>query len=104
MEPVFREAADSEAKETGLIAAAIERMEFDPAYDDLEDWDALVNVARLCEDMGLKPDWNAWTRDGWPMPEGLKRSPWSPFNRVSAGPVLAPTEALIWRAARNRLE
>ena len=106
MEPVIREAADSERRESELIAAVIERMTFDHAYDDLEDWDTVVTVGRLCADLGLKPDWNAWTEDGWPPPEGqlfLRRPTWSPFNRVSAEPILARTRA-ICRDAPNRLE
>jgi hypothetical protein len=106
MEPVIREAADSERRESELISAVIERMTFDHAYDDLQDWDTVVTVGRLCADMGLKPDWNAWTVDGWPPPEGklfLQRPAWSPFNRVSPGPVLARTQA-ICRDAPNRLE
>ena len=106
LEPVIREAADSERRESELIAAVIERMTFDRAYDDLQDWDTVVTVGRLCADLGLKPDWNAWTVDGWPLPEGklfLQRPAWSPFNRVSAGPILERTQA-ICRASPNRLE
>ena len=106
MEPVIREAADSERRESELVAAIVERMTFDCAYDDLHDWDTVVTVGRLCADLGLKPDWNAWTVDGWPPPEGelfLQRPAWSPFNRVSAGPVLERTRA-ICRNAPNRLE
>jgi len=106
MEPVIREAADSERRESELISAVIERMTFDCAYDDLQDWDTVVTVGRLCADLGLKPDWNAWTVDGWPPPEGelfLQRPAWSPFNRVSAGPILERTRA-ICRDAPNRLE
>jgi len=106
MEPVIREAADSERRENELIAAVVERMTFDCAYDDLQDWDTVVTVGRLCADLGLKPDWNAWTVDGWPPPEGqlfLQRPAWSPFNRVSASPVLERTQA-ICRDAPNRLE
>ena len=106
MEPVIREAADSERRESELISAVIERMTFDHAYDDLQDWDTVVTVGRLCADMGLKPDWDAWTVNGWPPPEDemfLQRPAWSPFNRVSAGPVLERTRA-ICRDAPNRLE
>jgi hypothetical protein len=106
MEPVIREAADSERREGELVAAVIERMTFDCAYDDLQDWDTVVTVGRLCADLGLKPDWNAWTVDGWPLPEGelfLQRPVWSPFNRVSDTPILARTQA-ICRATANRLE
>jgi len=106
MEPVIREAADSERRESEITSAVIERMTFDHAYDDLEDWDTVVTVGRLCADLGLKPDWNAWTEDGWPPPEGemfLQRPAWSPFNRVSAEPILARTRA-ICRDAPNRLE
>jgi hypothetical protein len=106
MEPVIREAADSERRESEITSAVIERMTFDHAYDDLQDWDTVVTVGRLCADLGLKPDWNAWTEDGWPPPEGqlfLQRPAWSPFNQISAGPVLKRTQA-ICRDAPNRLE
>lgn len=42
MEPVIREAADGERRESELITAVIELMNFDFAYDDVQDWDTVV--------------------------------------------------------------
>ncbi|HLZ84131.1 MAG TPA: hypothetical protein VKQ54_11245, partial [Caulobacteraceae bacterium] len=82
---------ESESECSDLLDALAERLDDDVAYIDVEDEPLREVVERLCGDLGLKPDWSRWTKNGWPeRPEDVfkTREPWSPFNKVSRKPVL----------------
>ena len=34
-------------------------------YRDIGDWQTRYAVERLCEDLGLEPNWDCWTGEGW---------------------------------------
>jgi len=36
-------------------------------------------VAAICAELGLKPDWSLWTKDGFPPPPGGKEEDWIDF-------------------------
>jgi hypothetical protein len=83
--------AETEEEYNERLAALRERMEFDPAYDEAEERPFREVVEQLCGDLGLSPDWSAWTEEeGWPEPVDhppyRRRS--SSFNRVSPKPIL----------------
>ena len=86
---IFSE-SESETECGDLLDALAERLSDDVAYIDVEDQPLREAVERLCGDLGLKPDWSRWTKDGWPDLDDVfkTREPWSPFNKVSRKPVL----------------
>ncbi|HLZ82225.1 MAG TPA: hypothetical protein VKQ54_01575 [Caulobacteraceae bacterium] len=86
---IFSE-SESESECSDLLDALAERLDDDVAYIDIEDEPLREVVERLCGDLGLKPDWSRWTKDGWRDPDEVfkTREPWSPFNKVSRKPVL----------------
>jgi hypothetical protein len=72
----------------GLMEALEERFGEDEAYIDLEDRPLRETVERLCEDLGLSPDWSRWVGDDWVADAGPpKRSHWSVFNTPSRKPL-----------------
>jgi len=87
----IRTEVETEEEFTERFDALMERMEVDPAYDEAEERPIRDVVEQLCGDLGLSPDWSAWTEeDGWPEP--ADRPPYrrrsSCFNRVSPRPIL----------------
>ncbi|MEO8926384.1 MAG: hypothetical protein ABI306_04400 [Caulobacteraceae bacterium] len=64
-----------------------ERLEDDESYEDLADKPLRQTVERLCADLGLSPDWSAWSDDdGWAEPGKFGRPAHSLFNQPSQGP------------------
>ena len=87
--------SESEKEFFERLAAMVERFEWDEAYDDVRDQPFREVVERLCQDIGLTPDWSDWTDDGWP--ELPKRGPaarpsWSPFHQVTPKPILKKSQ------------
>ncbi len=84
---IDREALN-EADFCGLMEALEERFGEDEAYIDLEDRPLRQTVERLCEDLGLSPDWSRWVGADWVADAGPpKRSHWSVFNTPSRKPL-----------------
>ena len=54
----------------------------------MEDWPLNETVERLCNDLGLDPDWSRWTGDDWADDYQLRRPRCSPFNNHARGPLL----------------
>ncbi len=72
----------------GLMEALEDRLGEDEAYIDLEDRPLRETVERLCQDLGLSPDWSRWAGDDWIADAGPpKRSHWSVFNTPSRKPL-----------------
>jgi hypothetical protein len=42
-----------------------EKLDPEGLYHSIGEWQTRYAVERLCEDLGLHPDWNRWTGDGW---------------------------------------
>ncbi|MEO8926586.1 MAG: hypothetical protein ABI306_05425 [Caulobacteraceae bacterium] len=64
-----------------------ERLEDDESYEDLADKPLRQTVERLCADLGLSPDWSAWSDDdGWAEPGRFGRHAHSLFNQPSQFP------------------
>ena len=58
----------------------------DPDLDpDFQDRSLGATVARMCRDLGLKPDWSQWAQEDWALAEARDRAPGSPY----AGPSVA---------------
>jgi hypothetical protein len=61
--------AESESESLEDYNAAWNRLEekLDPEglYHSIGEWQTRYAVERLCEDLGLHPDWDRWTGDGW---------------------------------------
>ncbi len=99
--------SESEDEERELLAAMIERLECDDAYDAIHDQPLRKVVEHLSADLGLTPDWSTWTEAGWPMqPEEqpLARARWSVFNTPSRKPILEKNKdcarvAEVWARA-----
>jgi hypothetical protein len=75
-------------------AARDERLEWDAAYDELQDRPLREVVEQLCADLELTPDWSDWTDEGWPEPKEIgpdARPHFSPFKRPSPRPILKRT-------------
>jgi hypothetical protein len=75
-------------------AAKDERLEWDAAYDELQDRPLREVVEQLCGDLGLSPDWSDWIDGGWPEPKEVgpdARPHFSPFKRPSPRPLLKRT-------------
>ncbi len=86
----IRAEAETEEEFSERLAALTERLDVDPAYDEAEERPFREVVEQLCGDLGLSPDWTAWTDDGWPDPADSPpyRVRSSRFNRVSPRPIL----------------
>jgi hypothetical protein len=73
----------------GRYVALHERLDEDPAYEDLSGRPLRETVERLCKDLMLTPDWSRWDGEGWIKQEGApKRHRYSIFNQPSAVPLL----------------
>jgi hypothetical protein len=48
-----------------LTSDVWERLSDDDVYGDLSDWPIGEIVVRICEDLGLSPDWSAWAKEAW---------------------------------------
>ena len=82
-----------------LMEAIIERLDEDCAYNELGDKPLGEMVERLCDDLGLSPDWRHWTGQDW-TPEGRpRRARCSIFNTPSRKPLFPDQPDLP-----NRLE
>ena len=82
--------SESEAGDEERFEAMEERLEDDPAYDDLTDRPLREIVGQLCADIGLTVDWTGWTENGWPGPPCSgpgARDRWSPFHTPSPRPI-----------------
>ena len=85
-----------------IVEAAIEAAEdpkgdgrdtearIDHLYERLQDEDEMVrfgalsigkNVARLCREIGLKPNWALWRDEDWAIEEAEAETPGSPYGR-----------------------
>jgi hypothetical protein len=84
---VVRAEAETEADCDDLFDALDERIEDDVFYDDLQDRPLREIVERLCEDLGLSPDWSRWIGDDWVADDKLRRSRCSGFNQPSRKPL-----------------
>ena len=87
------EAAEAEIADVYEFAprcfALRERLDNDPAYEDLSEHPLRETVERLCKDLMLSPDWSRWDGEGWIKEEGApKRIRYSIFNQPSAVPLL----------------
>jgi hypothetical protein len=83
--------AETEKEYFERFAALHERLDWDEANEDVRDQPFREVVERLCQDIGLAPDWSDWTGDGWPEPpeRGPEARPrWSPFHQVTPKPIL----------------
>ena len=70
-----------------LMEALKERLDEDSVYLDLDDRPLRETVERLCEDLGLSPDWGRWVGDDWIAEGPPKRWSWSIFNNPSRKPL-----------------
>jgi len=96
-----RRARREEAAEiiTPLLEDAVDALDdpvraerlYDSLYERLDDPDDTVGlmdrpmgqvVASICRDLGLTPDWKAWSEEDWAIDEGEARPPGSPFMTV----------------------
>ena len=87
---------ESEAEECERLAALMERLDDDWAYDEVEDRPLREVVKQLCTDLGLTPDWSDWTEEGWPEPTEsgpAARPRFSPFRQRSPRPLLKKNQA-----------
>jgi hypothetical protein len=87
----IRAEAETEEEISERLAALTERLDVDPAYDEADERPLREVVEQLCGDLGLSPDWSAWTEDdGWQDPADSPpyRVRSSRFNRVSPKPIL----------------
>ena len=66
-----------------LMEALNERLDEDEAYFGMADRPLRETVERLCDDLGLSPDWSLWTGDDWNDAGPPKRPDWSVFNTPS---------------------
>ena len=71
-----------------LMEAMKERLDEDYVYFNLDDRPLRETVERLCEDLGLSPDWSRWVGDDWSDEGPLQRWSWSIFNTPSRKPLL----------------
>jgi hypothetical protein len=83
---VDRETPDP-VEHDALLDALDERLIYDVAYGNLEDFPLRDVVEHLCRDLKLKPDWNRWVGDGW--------TPNPPFFRPRSSLFKAPSRAPI---------
>jgi hypothetical protein len=88
---IDREAETIEAS-IDLEDALNQRLDRDEAYEDLENLPLGATIERLCEDLGLKPDWRLWTGEGWIKSNPVVRQRCSPFNRKSRKPLVMDDE------------
>jgi hypothetical protein len=66
-----------------------ERLDEDPAYEDLSEHPLRETVERLCKDLMLSPDWSRWDGEGWIKDEAApRRLRYSIFNQPSARALL----------------
>ncbi len=84
---VIRAEAESETDCDDLFDALDERIEDDVFYDDLQDRPLREIVERLCEDLGLSPDWSRWIGDDWTEGDKLRRLRCSGFSQPSRKPL-----------------
>ncbi len=78
------EEADEDEVER-LSGEAWERLIDEDVYGDVMARPIGEIVARVCEDLGLSPDWNALAREAWAVEEAASGAPGSPFV-ARAGP------------------
>jgi hypothetical protein len=75
-----------EAIETGgaddcvgaVLAELYERLGDDEV--DFTDRPIGALVAKICRDLGVRPDWNRWATEAWAVDEALARAPGSPYG------------------------
>jgi hypothetical protein len=65
-----------------------ERLEEDEAYMDCIEKPLRETVERLCNDLGLHPDWSRWDGEGWAEDYAPLRPRCSIFNQPSPRPLL----------------
>jgi hypothetical protein len=69
-----------------LSSDAWERLTDDDIYGDITDRPLGEVVARICEDLGLSPDWTTLAREAWAVDEAATGAPGSPFPRFEHSP------------------
>lgn len=62
-----------------LVAEAGERVKGDDIYFLVRNRPLGELVARICQDLGLDPDWSRLAQDAWAKPEVRRAYPGSPF-------------------------
>jgi hypothetical protein len=80
----------------GLLDARIHiHAEREPDFADLP---LGVLVARICRELGVRPDWSLWAETDWARDEAEAQVPGSPFSGPSAPPMSGrrpPSSALV---------
>lgn len=88
LEVAERECENYDAFED-LEEALEERLDLDEAYAGCRVRPLRQTVERLCQDLGLSPDWSRWAGEGWLEEETPTRARFSPFNQPSPRPLLS---------------
>ena len=85
--PLFEAEAETPEQLDDFYSAIEQRLEEDPAYDDLDASPLREIVERLCVDLCLNPDWSRWTGEGWSAEDRPSRPRCSRFNQPSSRPI-----------------
>ena len=87
--PIVEQAIEAEQDPKGDGSDTERR--YDHLYERLEDEAEIVrfgtlpigeSIARLCAELGLKPDWDLWRDEDWAIEEAEARTPGSPYGRA----------------------
>lgn len=73
-----------------------ERLDEDEAYARIEDLPLREVVEQPCADLGIEPDWDRWTGDGWKADPFPRRPMSSPFARPSRRTILPDPPTGAW--------
>lgn len=82
VERLIRAEAADEAEGDRLADEAYERLEDDDIYGDLTARPVSEIIARVCQDLGLEPDWTRLAEEAWAQDELAGGSAGAPLMRV----------------------
>lgn len=85
MEELISEQIDIGEEADALLSDYAELLDYDERYEGYGDRPVSQTVTRLCQALGLEPDWEPWARADWARAEAREAVPGSPFVPVDKG-------------------
>jgi urease gamma subunit len=85
MEELISEQIDIGEEADALLSDYAELLDYDETYEGYGDRPVSETVTRLCQALGLEPDWEPWARSDWARTEAREATPGSPFVPVDKG-------------------
>jgi urease gamma subunit len=85
MEELIAEQIEVGEEADALSSDFAELLDYDESYEGYGDRPVSETVTRLCQALGLQPDWEPWARTDWARAEARDLTPGSPYVPMDKG-------------------